>query len=76
MMPHTVYRAIVDAVDDGRLKEPFRSGDIIEACPNLDPLTCGNFPSKHAEGNGQTSELFVRVSRGLYRLKRPRKYGL
>ena len=75
MMPHTVYRAIVDAIDDGRLKEPFRSRDIIEACPNLDPLTCGNFLSKHAECNGKTSELFVRVSRGLYTLKRPRKYG-
>ena len=76
MMPHVTYGAILDAIDDGRLKEPFRSGDIIKACPNLNPITCRTFPSKHVEGNGKASELFVRMSRGLHILKLPRKYGM
>ena len=76
MACHMVYQTITCAIDNSILKKCFRSRDIIEACPDLNHNTCRTFPSKHAEGNGNTTELFVRMSRGLYTLKLPRKYGL
>ena len=76
MVRHNVYQTITCAIDNGILKERFRSRDIVEACPELKHNTCRTFLSKHAEGNRNTTELFDRVIRGLYTLKLPRKYGL
>jgi hypothetical protein len=45
-------------------------------CPILCPLSRSmasstrNFLAKHCEGNGYTTELFSRVGRGLYKLKK------
>jgi hypothetical protein len=55
-----------DAVRAGRLDEPFRAGDVNKL---LGIDWAGTFLPKHCEGNGYTTEHFVRVARGLYRLK-------
>lgn len=72
-----LYADIVYAVRSGRLNEPFSAADVKRECPNWDDNTYGTFLPKHRVGNPmRTSELFERVSRGLYRLIRPIKYGL
>ncbi len=54
--------AIRAAVRNGRLHVPFRGADI--------GITWGgNFLAKHRVGNGYTTEHFIRVARGEYRLK-------
>lgn len=77
MANHYVYRTIVEAIKKSRLKEPFSANSVIRACPKLRPSTCMTFLNKHRKSNpSQTSELFVRVSPGKFRLIRPIKYGL
>ena len=58
------------AVADGRLREPFGPKDIRPAGIECAKSTPGRFLSKHRVGNGETTELFVRVARGQYRLCR------
>jgi hypothetical protein len=60
---------IYNAVKAGRLAEPFNAAMVKRACPGWAEKTYTVFLSKHAVGNGSTTELFVRVSPGLYRLK-------
>lgn len=57
------------AVRLGRLAQPFNSAMLKQACPGWADGTYHTFPGKHAVGNGQTTELFIRVRRGFYRLK-------
>ena len=59
---------IYAAVKSGRLKEPFNAAAVKRACPGRSENTFRNFLSKHAIGNGETTELFERVARGLYRI--------
>jgi hypothetical protein len=54
---------IKEAVHQGKIIEPFKSSDV----PCL--LKSPSFLSKHAQGNGKNNEYFVRVGRGLYKLK-------
>ena len=54
---------IKEAVQQGKTIEPFMSSDF----PFLSKSP--SFLSKHAVGNGKYTEYFVRVSRGLYKLK-------
>jgi len=61
--------AIYSAVQAGRLKEPFNAAMVKSACPGWAEKTYHTFLGKHAEGNGNTTELFVCVSRGRYRLR-------
>ena len=76
-MKHFIYKTIVKAVKNGKLKEPFSAHDLMKTCPNLKPSTCMVFLSKHRKANpSNTSELFVRVSPGKFKLLRPLKYGL
>lgn len=76
-MNHEVYQAIVKAVINGSLQEPFNKKAFRKACPNFGSGTYNAFLWKHAKGNpGGTSELFEKVDRGLFRLIRPFKYGL
>lgn len=59
---------IYQAVKRGRLNEPFRAVDVNQI---LGIDWAGTFLPKHRVGNpGSHTELFVQVSRGLYRLKR------
>lgn len=58
---------IYDAVQQGRLKEPFGAADVKRACPGWAESTYKVSLAKHAVGNGATTELFERVSTGLYR---------
>lgn len=57
------------AVKSGRLKQPFNAEMVRRACPGWAEKTYNVFLSKHAVGNGKTTELFVRVGTGRYRLK-------
>jgi hypothetical protein len=59
-------RQIRYAVAKGSLKEPFRAADVNRL---LGIDWAGAFLPKHCVGNGYTTEHFVRVTRGLYRLK-------
>jgi hypothetical protein len=61
---------IYAAVHSGKLAEPFNAAMVKRACPGWAERTYRTFLGKHAVGNGQTTELFVRVGRGLYRLNR------
>lgn len=77
MVGHKVYKSIVDAVESGRLKEPFNSDGFRSACPSFGEGTYTTFLGKHRVGNpGGNSELFVKISRGLFKLARPLKYDL
>lgn len=77
MANHRIYRTIVQAVKDKKLGEPFSANDVMKACRNLKPTTCMTFLNKHRKSNpSQTSELFVRVSPGKFKLIRPIRYGL
>lgn len=58
--------AIRAAVHSGKLQSPFRGADINAL---LGITWGGNFLAKHCIGNGYTTEHFVRVGRGQYRLK-------
>jgi hypothetical protein len=51
------------------LGEPFNAAMVQQTCPGYAKQTYRVFLPKHAEGNGYTSELFVRVEPGWYRLK-------
>lgn len=62
----TIHR-IREAIRNGRLREPFRPADVNTA---IEIPYAGVFLPKHRVGNpGGFTELFIRVSRGLYRLK-------
>lgn len=77
MVDHRIYQVIVAAVESGKLRDPFRAADVRAACPGFAHHTYGTFLPKHRIDNPSgTSELFVQVSKGLYKLVRPLKYGL
>lgn len=59
---------IYAAVRSGRLREPFNARMVKDACPGWAENTYRVFLPKHAVGNGTTTELFVRVAPGSYRL--------
>ena len=60
---------ICAAVQAGKLAEPFNAAMAKKACPGWADGTYNNFFRKHAVGNGRNqTELFVRVSKGFYRL--------
>lgn len=74
---HKVYQAIVLAVKEGRLKEPFSKEDFRRACPGFGEGTYKAFLYKHRSGNPWgASELFEEVSPGKFRLLRPFKYRI
>ena len=54
------------AVSEGRLVEPFGPSDVERAVPGWARDTYGTFLPGHRLSNGKTTELFVRVGRGLY----------
>ena len=60
---------IYAAVKSGKLQQPFNTAMLEQACPGWAPKTYGVFLGKHVVGNGRTTELFVRVGRGMYRTK-------
>jgi len=60
---------IYDAVRTGELTQPFDAAMVKRACPGWADQTYYTFLGKHAAGNGHTTELFIRVKRGFYRLK-------
>jgi len=63
MRQRNLFQQIRDAVKKGKIKEPFKSSD-------FDFLTSSpSFISKHAVGNGKYTEYFIRVGKGLYKLK-------
>jgi hypothetical protein len=60
-------RRIREAVVAGRLTQPFHAADMNAA---LKIGFAGTFLPKHCNGNpGGNTELFLKTSRGLYRLK-------
>jgi len=61
---------IYAAVRGGRLKEPFTADTARRACPGWADATYRVFFNKHRVGNpGGTTELFVRVAPGRFKLK-------
>jgi hypothetical protein len=76
-MAHRVYEAIVRAVKNRSLNEPFTRDDFQASCPGFGKGTYNAFLDKHAVGNpGGNSELFLRVGAGKFKCVRPFKYGL
>ena len=58
-MTHKVYKAIIQAMRNGTLVEPFSWADFLAACPGLGCGTYTTFLHKHARGNpGGNTELF------------------
>ena len=67
MPERDTIRRIREAVASGRIGRTFRAADVNKA---LNIGFAGIFLPKHRVGNpGGFSELFVRISPGLYRLK-------
>jgi hypothetical protein len=66
MQEGSTIKLIRAAVQTGRLSQPFRAEDVNRL---LGIDWAGVFLPKHRVGNGYTTELFVRVGHGLYRLK-------
>jgi hypothetical protein len=60
---------IYDAVRSGRLTQPFTAAMVKCACPGWADRTYHTFLAKHAKGNSHTTELFIRVAPGSYKLK-------
>jgi hypothetical protein len=76
-MAHEVYRAIVNAIRIGALREPFSKENFRTACPGFGNGTYNAFLDKHRHGNpGGNSELFERVSPGQFKRLRPFRYGI
>lgn len=76
-MAHRVYSAIVSAVRNRTLPEPFSRAEFRHACPGLGAGTYQAFLDKHrVENSGDATELFRRVSPGKFVCVRPFKYGL
>jgi hypothetical protein len=74
---HAVYRAIINAIQAGKLNEPFTSRDFKESCPGLGKGTYNTFLHRHCVGNSDgSSELFIKVAPGKFNCARPFKYGL
>jgi hypothetical protein len=63
------FSEIYAAVKSGKLKQPFNAAMLKQACPGRAAKSYSVFIGKHAVGNGKITELFVRVGRGLYRMK-------
>lgn len=62
---------IYNAVAIGRLKEPFRAGDIAPACPGWAKRTPWTFLPKHRVDNpDEQTELFEQLPDGSYRTTR------
>lgn len=62
-------QAIRKAVREGKLNEPFSANDVKKAVPGFANNTYHVFLPKHRRENpGGTTELFDRVSSGLYKL--------
>jgi hypothetical protein len=61
-----IQHAIRDGRLKQRLKQPMRGVDLNEA---LGITSGGNFLAKHCLSTGSSTARFVRVARGLYRLK-------
>ena len=63
MRQRNLVQQIRDVVLSGKVKEPFKSSDFnfLSRSPS--------FISKHAVGNGKYTEYFIRVGRGIYKLK-------
>ena len=76
MSSHRVYGAIVGAVKEGKLKEPFGNSEFRVSCPGFAEGTYNAFLYKHQRGNNITTELFEKVSPGRFKLIRPYRFGL
>jgi hypothetical protein len=75
MVKHKVYQSIINAVERGKLKEPFTSDDFLKACSGFGDGTYNAFLHKHRVGNpGGNSELFKKVAEGKFVLVRPYLY--
>jgi hypothetical protein len=76
-MAHEVYRAIVNAIRTGALREPFSKENFRAACSGFRNGTYNAFVDKHRHGNpGGNSELFERVSPAQFKCLRPFRYGI
>jgi hypothetical protein len=76
-MAHEVYRAILNAIRTGALREPFSKEGFRIACPGFGNGTYNAFLDKHRHGNPRrNSELFERVSPGQFKSLRPFRYGI
>ena len=76
-MAHRVYSAIVQAVKERHLSEPFTKKDFESVCAGFKPGTYNAFLHKHRKGNpGGVSELFELVAPGKFRCLKPYRYGL
>jgi hypothetical protein len=69
MIEGQTIQEIRDAVRRGRLGEPFKAADVNRL---LGIDWAGTFLPKHCEGNGYTTEHFIGIGLGLYRLKNSR----
>jgi len=68
MVEGQTVRLIRDAVGAGRIPVQFRAADVTNA---LGIRFAGTFLPKHCNGNlGNNSVLFIKLDRGLYRLKK------
>jgi len=73
---HEVYSALVQAVNSGKLKEPFTKADFQTACPGFGDGTYRAFLWKHSRAGSADTLLLEKVAPGKFTVIRPFKYGL
>jgi hypothetical protein len=61
---------VYNAVKAGKLLQPFNAAMAKDACPGWANRTYHTFFGKHSVGNGEETELFVRLRRGFYCLNK------
>jgi len=58
-MAKKVYCCIKNAIENGKLREPFNLDDVRSICKNkFEESTYSTFLNKHKVGNKETTELF------------------
>ena len=77
MIKHRVYSAIVNAIREGRLQEPFSTDDFRSVCNGFGDGTYKAFLYKHRRYNlNGNTELFEKIGRNKFKIIRPLKYDL
>ena len=71
MTREEVYRLLVDAVNSGKLQEPFTTLEFRKACPGLSVGTYRAFVWRHSRQERTTNVLLEHIGSGRFRLVRP-----
>lgn len=77
MAESSFYKAILGALEEGKMCEPFTCDDVEKACPGLKGGLSRGFLDAHAIGNQEGNpELFEELEAGKFRCSRIGDYAI